>query len=150
MKKAILYFATCILIVSSVAAMPGSKTLKRFNETFPNAQNVKWMDDKAGFFVSFMQSGNFNKVFYNTDGNLVYALKYCTGSELPINIAMALNKQFGESKILGVTEVTTQNNVMYNIKLSKENKLYDLNLLADGSVTKQEVFDDGTIAATAQ
>src|SRR5438876_12420796 len=133
MKKAIVYFATCILIVSSVAAMPGSKILKRFSETFPNAQNVKWRDDPAGYFVSITQNGNFNKVFYNTAGNFVYSLKYCAGNELPTNISMTLNKEFGESKILGVTEVTTQNDMVYNIKLSKEDKLYDLNLLADGS-----------------
>ncbi len=143
MKKVILYFATCILIVSSVAAMPDSKIVKRFHETFPNAQNVKWMDDNAGYFVSFTQNGNFNKVFYNTAGNFVYSLKYCNGNELPTNIVMSLNKEFGNSKILGVTEVTTQNNMVYNIKLSKEDKLYDLNLLADGTVVKQEVFDNG-------
>ena len=61
---------------------------------------------------------------------------------------MALNKNFGESKILGVTEVTTQNNLVYNIKLSKDEKLYSLELLSDGSISKQEVFDDasGTVA----
>ena len=142
MKKAILYFATCILIVSSVAAMPDSKILKRFTETFPNAQNVKWMDDKAGYFVSFTQNGDFNKVFYNTAGSFVYSLKYCNGDDIANQYCMTLNKEFGESKILGVTEVTTQNNMVYNIKLSKENKLYNLNLLADGSITKQEVFDN--------
>ena len=150
MKKAILYFATCILIVSSVAAMPGSKTLKRFNETFPNAKNVKWMDDKAGFFVSFTQNGNFNKVFYNTDGNFVYALKYCSADELPNNIVMGLNEKYGESKIVGVTEITTQGNILYNVKLSKEKKLYDLNVLADGSIAKADVYDDGTSTATGQ
>ena len=147
MKKAILYFATCILIVSSVAAMPDSKILKRFSETFPNAKNVKWIDDEAGYFVSFSQNGNLTKVFYNTAGNFVYSLKYCNGDELPTNIAMTLNKQFGESKILGVTEVTTQNNMVYNIKLSKENKLYSLNILTDGTISKQEVYDDGSSAS---
>ena len=150
MKKAILYFATCILIVSSVAAMPGSKTLKRFNETFPNAKNVKWMDDKAGFFVSFTQNGNFNKVFYNTAGNFVYSLKYCSADELPNNIVMGLNEKYGESKVLGVTEITTQGNMLYNVKLSKEKKLYDLNVLADGSIAKADVYDDGTSTATGQ
>jgi hypothetical protein len=150
MKKVILYFATCILIVSSVAAMPGSKTLKRFNETFPNAQNVKWIDDKAGFFVSFMQNGNFNKVFYNSDGNLVYALKYCNAEELPNNIVMGLNEKYGAAKVLGVTEVTTQSSMFYNVKLSKEKKLYDLNVLADGSIAKAEVYDDGTGTVAGQ
>src|SRR5205809_86173 len=120
MKKVIVYAACILLTVSSVAAAPGSKLMQRFNETFPNAKNVKWIDDRGGHFVSFVQNGNFNKVFYNAAGNFVYSLKYCSSDGLPTNIVMALNKEFGDSKILGVTEVTTQNNTVYNIKLSKE------------------------------
>ena len=140
MKKAIAYFATCILIVSSLAAAPGSKLIQRFNETFPNAKNVKWRDDKAGYFVSFTQNENFNKVFYNTEGEFVYSLKYYKGDELPTNIVMTLNQKFGETKILGVTEVTTPNNTTYNVKLSKENGLYCLDILTDGTIVKQEDF----------
>jgi len=145
MKKVILY-AVCVLMVSSaIAAAPGTKLIQSFNQTFPNAQNVKWRDDKDGFFVSFSQNGNFNKVFYNTDGSFIYSLKYYTGNALPTNIVMALNKKFGESKIAGVTEVTTPNNTVYNIKLTKDDKLYSVNILADGSITEQEEFTDGTV-----
>jgi hypothetical protein len=146
MKKVIVYAAACVLFISSVYATPGSKILQRFNATFPNAQNVKWVDDKAGYFVSFTQNGDFNKVFYNTAGNFVYSLKYFTADGLPVNITMQLNKQYGESKMLGVTEVTTQNNMFYNVKFSKENKLYSVNVLADGSIIKEDVYDDGTPA----
>ena len=144
MKKTILYVIACVMIASSVNAMPGSGIVQKFNETFPNAKNVKWMDDNAGYFVSFIQNGNHNKVFYNTKGNFVYALKYCSADGLPNNIAMELNKKFDDSKILGVTEVTTQDKMFYNISLSKENKLHVLNLSADGSITKEEVYDDAT------
>jgi hypothetical protein len=146
MKKAILYVITCVMIASSVNAMPSSKILQRFSATFPNAQNVKWIDDKAGYFVSFTQGGDFNKVFYNTAGSFVYAIKYCNAGGLPTNVVMELNKKYGESKTLGVTEVTTQSNLFYNVKLSKEGKLYNVNISPDGSVTKEEVFDDGTIS----
>jgi hypothetical protein len=149
MKKVILYVAS-VFIIAAVAAAPGTKLLQRFNETFPNAKNVKWRDDAAGYFVSFTQSGNFNKVFYNTAGNCVYSIKYTDGTALPVNITMALNKNLGESKIIGVTEVTTQNNLVYNIKLSKDEKLYCLDLLADGSIAKQEVFDDASSAVAVQ
>ena len=142
MKKVIVYFATCFLVVSSIAATPGSKILQKFNSTFPNAQNVRWRDDKAGYFVSFTQHGDFNKVFYNTDGNFVYALKYCNINGLPNNVVMKLNEKYGESKIVGVTEVTTQSNMFYNVKLCREKKLYNLNVSADGSISKEEVYDD--------
>jgi hypothetical protein len=145
MKKIITAAIVLALIASSVNATPDSKILQRFKETFPNAQNVKWLDDKDGYFVSFTQNGNFNKVFYDTEGSFAYALKYYGREGLPINIAMSLNKKYGESKILGVTEVTTQNDVAYDIKLSKENKLYSLKVSSDGSIAKEEVFKDGTV-----
>jgi hypothetical protein len=144
MKKSIVYVIACVMIASSVSAMPGSGVIQKFNETFPNAKNVKWRDDKAGYFVSFTQNGNFNKVFYNTDGDFVYAIKYYGAEGLPNNIAMALNQKFGESKILGVTEVTTQDKMFYGINLSKDNKLHILHVATDGSITKEEVYDDAT------
>lgn len=139
MKKAIIYVA-CFFIVSAAAAAPGSKLVKLFNATFPNAKDVQWKDDKAGYFASFTQNGNFNKVFYNKEGNFVYAIKYYTGDDLPTNIIVKLNEDFGETKVLGVTEVTTQSNIIYNIKLTKKDKLYCLNVLPDGTIASQEQF----------
>jgi hypothetical protein len=140
MKKMILYVA-CVLIVASVAAAPGSKLVERFNATFPNAKNVKWLDDKDGYFVSFTQDENFIKAFYNKGGEFVYSLKYLSNLELPVNIRMVLNKNFGDSKVLGVTEVTTPNNTAYDVKLVKGEKLYCLYVLADGTITKQDKYD---------
>jgi|SRR5690348_10214838 len=144
MKKTIVYVIACVMIASSVCAMPGSAVVQKFNQTFPNAKNVKWADDKDGYFVSFTQNENFNKVFYNTEGDFVYALKYCSADGLPNNISMKLNKKFGESKILGVTEVTTPDKMFYRINLSKNNKLHVLNISADASITKAEVYNDAT------
>jgi len=144
MKRAIVY-AACIFIVSTAAAAPGSKLVQRFNETFPNAKNVKWIDDKAGYFVSFSQNGNYNKVFYNKDGNFVYSLKYFSGDALPVNIIMTLNDKYDAAKIIGVTELTTENNTVYSVKLSKEDKLYCLDLLADGTIIKEENFINGGV-----
>jgi hypothetical protein len=140
MKKAILYVACILIVFSAAAAAPGSKLLQRFNETFPNAQNITWRDDTKGYFVSFTQSGNYNKAFYNKDGEFVYSLKYFYGDELPTNIVMVLNNEFSQAKILGVTEVTTQNKTFYNVKLSKEDRLYCLDILSDGSIANQENF----------
>ncbi|HEX5153865.1 MAG TPA: hypothetical protein VFW07_20600 [Parafilimonas sp.] len=143
MKKTILYVATCFIIGSSIAAAPGSKVLERFNETFPNAKNVKWNDNKKGYFVSFYQNDNFNKVFYNKAGNFVYSLKYSNSDALPTNIAMSVREKFEGAKIIGVTEATTQTNTVYNIKLSKGEKIYCVDLSPDGTVAKQEEYING-------
>ena len=98
MKRAIVY-AACIFIVSTAAAAPGSKLVQRFNETFPNAKNVKWSDDKAGYYVSFYQNEDFKKVFYNKEGDFVCSWRYSNGDQLPTNIIMKLNKKYGYKKM---------------------------------------------------
>jgi hypothetical protein len=140
MKKAILHVACILIVVSATAAAPGSKLLQRFSQTFPNAKNIIWRDDTNGYFVSFIQSGDYNKAFYNKDGEFVYSLKYYNGDKLPTNIIMTLNDKFKQAKILGVTEVTTQNKTVYDVKLSKVGKLYCLDILSDGTIAKQESF----------
>ena len=140
MKKAILYVACILIVFSAAAAAPGSKLLQRFNQTFPHAQSITWRDDTNGYFVSFIQNGDYNKAFYNKDGEFVYSLKYYYGDKLPTNIIITLNDKFSDAKIVGVTEVTTQNKTVYDVKLSKEGKLYCLDILSDGTIAKQESF----------
>ena len=140
MKK-ILSYVACLLIVTSVAAAPSSKILQAFNATFPNAKNVKWSDDKADYFVSFYQNENFEKVLYSKEGDFVCSWKDSDGKDLPTNISMTLNKKYNADKILGVTEVTNQNNVSYEIKLTKGDKMYAVTMLSDGSISKEQKFD---------
>jgi hypothetical protein len=139
MKKIISY-AACLMIVTSVAAAPGSKLVQTFNETFPNAKNVKWSDDKAGYFVSFYLNENLEKILYNKDGEFVSSWKYSDGKELPVNIVMTLNKKYNQGKIIGVTELDTQENTNYEVKLTKGTKLYSVTLSADGAVLKEDSF----------
>ena len=137
MKKIVSY-AACLLIMSSAFAGPGSTLVEKFNQTFPNAQKVKWADANAGYFVSFYQNGNFEKILYDKDGDFNCSWKYSDGKSLPTNIVMVLNRKYNDGKILGVTEFTTKDDVSYNIKLSKNAKLYSLDIASDGSITKEE------------
>lgn len=141
MKKIISY-AACLLIVSSVAATPDSKILKAFMETFPNASNVKWSDDKDGYFVSFIQNGNFEKVLYSKKGEFVCSWKYCDGKELPATVLMSLNKKYNNCTISGVTEYATDQDVTYEIKLSDSKNWYSLTISSDGKITGSQKFSN--------
>lgn len=140
MKKIILYAAS-LFMMTAIAAEPGSSLKQKFNATFPNAKNIKWNDDKAGYYVNFMCNGNFNKAFYNKEGDFVCSWKYSNGNDLPVNIIIKLNKKFEGANILGVTEYTSEDNTFFNVKLSKGKKLYSLNISVDGSITGEEKFN---------
>jgi hypothetical protein len=142
MKKIILYAANIFIAVSAIAA-PTSKVLEEFKKTFPNAQNVKWNDGSDGYSVSFYADQCFEKVVYNKEGDFVCSWKYSDGKELPMNISMELNKKYGEySKMIGVTELTSQENTIYDIKFIKGSKLYDVDITPDGEITKEQKFID--------
>ena len=138
--KRVISYAASLLIVISAAAAPSSRLVQQFKTTFPNAENVKWSEDKTGYFASFYQEGNFEKVFYNQEGDFVCSWKYTDGKDLPTNIVVKLNKKFSDSKIIGVTLLTTQDNVTYEVKLSKGSKLYSLTISPDGSITNEDKY----------
>jgi hypothetical protein len=140
MKKIMISCASALLLALSVAAAPGSKIVEQFKKTFPNAMNVKWNEAENGYFVSFYEGGNFEKVLYNKKGEFVHSWKYSDGKDLPTNIVMALNKKVSSGTIKGVTETTSGNNTSYEIKVVKNDKLYCLNIAANGTVTSEEHF----------
>lgn len=150
MKKILISCASTLLMALSVAAMPGSKLIQQFKTTFPNAQNIKWSETNTGYAVGFYQNGNFEKIMYNKDGDFVCSWKYSYGEELPVNIVMLLNKKIGQGQIKGVTEVYAQGSTIYDIKIAKNNKLYCLNISADGSINSEEEFNDEDAASAAK
>lgn len=139
MKKIIVCATVLCMSFSSMAA-PGSKLIQKFKETFPSAENVKWSDDIDGYYVSFHQHGNFEKVFYDTEGEFVCSWKYTDGSDLPTNILLQLKRKFGESTINGVTELTRDDGTIYEIKLSTKDKWYSVQTTADGSISGIKKF----------
>lgn len=141
MKRIIISCASVLLLAISVFAAPTSKLVEQFTKTFPNAENVKWSETAAGYYVGFYQNGNFEKIFYNKNGDFVCSWKYSYGKDLPTNILMLLNKRIGEGTIKGVTETATEGGTNYEIKIAKGNKLYCLSMSADGIINKEEKFD---------
>lgn len=141
MKKIVCYAASFIMIVSAAAA-PGSKLIEQFKKTFPNAQNAKWNEDKQGYFVSFYQNGDFAKVLYNKDGDFLCSWKYSSGEDLPTGVVIKMNKKYAGAKMIGVTELTTENDTVYEVKAAKGSKLYTITFSADGSILKETKFNN--------
>ena len=138
MKRIICYAASVLITVSSMAAAPNAKATKSFNETFPNASNVRWTDDGNGYAVSFLQNGNFEKVLYNKKGSFVCSWKYIDGNELSTTLLITLQKNYANNKIMGVTEFTAGDDMIYEIKLSSNETLYSVKASADGKIISDE------------
>ncbi len=138
MKKIFVYAASILITVSASAAAPTSKVVKSFSETFPNATNVKWNDESNGYSVSFAQDGNLQKIFYSKHGNFKCSWKYNDGKHLPANLTVALQQNYKNSNIIGVTEFANTLGAVYEVKLSSNNDVYSVMSSADGNIISSE------------
>ena len=138
MKRIFVYAASILITVSAAAAAPSAKVIQSFTQTFPNASNIKWNDESNGYSVSFSQDGNLQKMFYNKRGNFVCSWKYNDGKQLPTNLAVALQQNYKNSNIIGVTEFSNNEGVMYEVKLSSNDDMYAVKSSADGNIISSE------------
>jgi len=139
MKKLVSY-AACMLIVLSVAAAPDSKTIRLFNQTFPNAQNVKWYDNTSGHYAYFTQNGYSERALFSKQGQFICSWKYGDEKILPTNIMMAISKRYSDGKVIGATEYTEGDNMSYEVKVTKGANWYNVNLLPDGTIVNEAKY----------
>lgn len=137
----------CLLTLSSgvFAAGPANgnisdKLLQAFAKTFPDAQQVKWAETEDKYMVNFKQGEVLTKVEYDKDGNFLNSLRYYSEKNLPINILCRLQKKYADKKVFGVTEMTSESNVEYYIKLEDDNNWYTVKSSAEGAMQVVEKY----------
>jgi hypothetical protein len=136
MKKTVLSIAITMLSLSAAAA-PDEPLLELFNRTFPDAQYIRWVEEGEHHIVSFTQNETQCRIWYDKKGTVVYSLRYGMGSELPLPVLMAVRKKYHDKHIDGVTEITTQYSVTYELVLSDEQKWYVARVTDYGEVSQK-------------
>ncbi len=116
------------------------KLLQAFKQTFPDAQQVKWSEQEDKYMVNFKQGEVLTKIEYDRDGNFVSSLRYYSEKNLPVSILCRLQKKYGDKKIFGVTEMTTESAVEYYIKLEDETSWITVRSNADGNMQVIEKY----------
>lgn len=141
MKKTLIA-ASCLMMlaITTLANAPNEKVLKMFQATFTSPQDVKWTEHENYFYVSFIQSGIRSRVKYDVDGNFVSSLRYYTEQHLPLNVICELKKKYADKKVYGVTEVTSNEEVVYHIKLEDAKRWYTVKVSGNGRILSSEKF----------
>lgn len=135
----------CMLMFSAGAfAADGiiisEKLLQSFKQTFPDAQQVKWLEQADKYTVNFKENGILTKIDYDKDGNFISSLRYYTEKNLPVNILCKLQKKYPGKKVFGVTEMTSEANVEYYIKLEDEKEWITVRSNTDGNMSVTERY----------
>ena len=143
--KKTLVIACCLLTVSAgVSAADGftinEKLLKAFQQTFPDATQVKWLEEPTGYQVTFMQNNILTKVEYDKEGHFVGSLRYYSEKNLPVTVIWALQKKFAGKTVWGVTEHSSETGTEYYIKLVDDTNWYTVSCDADGNMQVVEKY----------
>ena len=135
LNKIILTVAIALLGTFHVTAAPSESLVQLFNRTFPDAKYVRWAEQEGLYVVSFTRNDAQCRIWYDKEGSLVYSLKYCQETELPMKVLLAVKKRYHDKHIDGVTELTNKNGVTYEVVLSDEKKWYVVNATAYADVS---------------
>jgi hypothetical protein len=118
----------------------GDKLLQVFHETFPDAKQVKWMEEPNGYEVSFRQNDILTKVVYDKDAHFVSSLRYYSEKNLPVTIICQLQKKYSGKTVWGVTELSTELSTEYYVKLVDDRNWYTVRSDADGNMQTIERY----------
>jgi hypothetical protein len=119
MKKFLLLLCTAAISTLAIAKDdPTEKIIQRFTQTFQDAHNVTWDEvaDKM-FEVKFTHRNIASRAVYDQKGNIVRLIRYYEKDQLPVLISSKLDRKYEGKKVFGVTEVTVNDEIIYQIVL---------------------------------
>ncbi len=116
------------------------KVLKAFRETFTNAEEVKWQEYSTHYLANFWQKEINVRVKYDLEGNVLSTIRYYFEKDLPPHILGKLKKKFSGKSVYGVTELATDTEIIYSIKLQDEDNWYTVQSDAVGRFEVKEKF----------
>jgi hypothetical protein len=128
MKK-VLFLGLLLAGLAAKAAIDpeiSEKVLKAFNETFATAKDVTWQEVDNNCQATFKQSEMKIRAIYDNEGNLLQTVRYYNADNLPPNILAKLKKKYAGKVVFGVTEITTDTEVTYQITLKDDKNWYTI------------------------
>jgi hypothetical protein len=136
MKK-IIFAALLFISAQSFATTPivNEKVLEAFNKTFKDVQEISWSEMGNVYEVKFRQSEIRSSVVYDREGTIVRTIRYYGEKQLPILLLTKIKYRFATQKIFGVTEVSTEEGISYQVILEDDKHWTTINIDSYGSIS---------------
>lgn len=135
MKK--IAFGIALLIsTSSFAANPpvDEKVSKIFMESFPHISNAKWYEYESFYEVLFETNKITSRIKYNLNGHVLSVRRDYYEKDLPLFVFVKVKEKYTGKKIFGVTEITSEEGVTYNIILEDDKNWITVKADATGNM----------------
>ncbi|MFT3703661.1 MAG: hypothetical protein QM802_14960 [Agriterribacter sp.] len=140
MKKII---ALCMFVVVATCAFAkttdvSERVLRAFRETFTTAQKVTWHENQDSYSVRFYQGSIRYIVYYNKEGSIINSMRFYMADQLPVNILKEIKRHYSKRTTLGVTEITSGEDVAYFVRMEDDNHWYTIKFDASGDAMEYE------------
>ena len=127
MKKTfVALFALLTIGVTVTFADPATnvdpKILSAFQKEFSFAKNVKWEEEGNLARVIFLLNDQGITPWYNSDAELVTTARNILYNQLPISVMRTLDKKHPAADILGITEISRNDETWYQIRADRQGK----------------------------
>lgn len=133
------FLLTCSAFANTVKDV-NAKVLGAFKSTFQNASQVVWHEYKDYYEVRFMQGTIDARVKYDTNGNIMQAIRYYKEDNLPLLIKAKIKNKYANEKIFGVTEISSDTELSYYIVLENEKNWINIKCDSFGNISVQHKF----------
>ena len=135
----LLLVVTVLTAFSRSARNNDPGTEESFRKHFAGASNVKWTREEGGYVsVSFIWADHRTIAYFNQDAELVGCIRGINFSQLPFTVMRSVDRQFENSDILEIREITNGEGVIYSIMLEHTNKKFKIRLNSAGDLLAKE------------
>ena len=118
----------------------GEKLRADFQNSYPNAERVRWEEKDAQYVVSFVNEGILSHIVYDSHGNFAGCLRKYGEQQLPYYLTSILRKQFRGEKIIAVTEISSRAAISYYVKLESDKFFTTVGMNAAGEYGVTESY----------
>ena len=147
MKKISILFLSIMIGISSLAHRPieiDQKLLQSFDSSFPNAQEVSWLDITDAYEVSFLQNGIRTRILYPKDQSFIRFTRYYKEENFSYPLQLLVKKAYPGKKIFGITEISQVSDnsitVVYYVIIEDAKKWLTILLDNDGNISVVNKF----------
>ncbi|HET7002123.1 MAG TPA: hypothetical protein VFI33_12465 [Puia sp.] len=121
-----------------------ARAARHFMENFTPSSTVKWFRDDLHYVATFTEGDSTDRVYYKSNGNFDYCLKYYRADALEPYLKSIVFKKFPGCEILTVTEITDLETKELSIKIKDGSYIRTLSCSDEGIEITEDFRDSNS------
>jgi hypothetical protein len=116
-----------------------SKIIRSFDESFTDATDVIWYNERKSYLASFIKDGKTYRVLFSKNGGIDYKISFGSEKDLPADLRKLIKSEYVDYAIGRVTEVNVYNKKAWFANLEDAHNLIIVRIV-DGAIDEFEHY----------